>query len=69
VGVQYDANRDRFVVRWHEGGKKRCRRFKTEEDAAAFDATLVRTRGRPSEPTVPVLGRPPASRRGDGIYP
>jgi hypothetical protein len=42
VGVQYDSTRDRFVVRWLEGGSKRCRRFRTEDEAEAFDATLVR---------------------------
>jgi integrase len=69
VGVQYDPKRDRFVVRWHEDGKKRCRRFRTEEDAEAFDETLVRYRGRPSETSAPAVGRPPESHRGDGVYP
>ena len=36
--------------------------------AAAFDATLTRHRGRPSEPADPLIGRSPAPRRGDGIY-
>lgn len=40
MDVQFDANRNRFVVRWYEDGKKRCRRFETEEDAEAFDSTL-----------------------------
>ena len=44
MGVQYDSSRNRFVVRWYEDGKKRSRRFKTEEDADVFDATLIRTR-------------------------
>lgn len=68
MGVQYDAQRDRFVVRWTEDGKKRCRRFKTEEEAA-LDQTLARRRGRRSEPAVPILGRPPEPQRGDGVYP
>jgi hypothetical protein len=69
VGVLYDSKRDRFVVRWHEDGRKRCRRFKTEEEAEAFDETLLRSRGRPSESASPAFGRPPAPRRGDGVYP
>ena len=69
MGVQYDSKRDRFVVRWHEDGKKRCRRFQTEEEAEVFDETLLRSRGRPSDPAPRALGRPPTQRRGDGIYP
>jgi protein-disulfide isomerase/integrase len=68
VGVQYDSKRDRFVVRWQEDGKKRCRRFRTDEEAEAFDETLARHRGRPSEPAVAIVGRPPESQRGDGVY-
>jgi hypothetical protein len=68
VGVQFDSNRDRFIVRWYEDGKKRCRRFETEEDAEAFDATLIRSRGRPSEATTSAAGRTPGSGRGDGVY-
>jgi hypothetical protein len=69
VGVQFDSNRDRFIVRWYEDGKKRCRRFETEEDAEAFDATLIRSRGRPSEATTSAAGHTPESRRGDDVYP
>jgi hypothetical protein len=69
VGVQYDSKRDRFVVRWREDGSKRCRPFSTPEEAEAFDVTLHQRPGRPSVPAPPSVGRPPASSRGDGIYP
>jgi hypothetical protein len=40
MGVQYDSTRDRFVVRWVDDGKERCRRFKAEDDAAAAAAVF-----------------------------
>ena len=70
MGVQYDAGRQKFVVRWREQGRQRTRRFATEDEAAAFDATINRNgRGR-----LPELDRLPEPRqrdarlRGDGIY-
>jgi hypothetical protein len=41
VSVRFDPDRGKFVVRWRDGGGRRCRRFDTESDAIAFDAYLV----------------------------
>jgi integrase len=65
MSVHFDAARQRFVVRWNEGGKRRCRRFRTELEATAFDAqvnTVAATHDEfASEPLPPT--------RHDGIYP
>lgn len=72
MGVQYDPQRRKFVVRWHEDGRKRCRRFATETEAAEFDASLARLRGRPANPDlaghVAKLERRLAEARGEGVY-
>jgi hypothetical protein len=48
MGVQYDAGRRKFVVRWREDGWQCTRRFATDDEATAFDASIQRNgRGRP----------------------
>ena len=61
MSVHYEASRNRYVVRWREGGRNRSRRFPTIEAAEAFDEAL---RGTPTAAAIPV--EPVA--RGDGIY-
>ena len=41
MSVRFDPHRGRFVVRWWDGGKRRCQRFASESDAVAFDAALA----------------------------
>lgn len=64
MSVQYEQARERFVVRWREGGRQRNRRFPTEGEAIAFDSA------RRSESST-TLERVPTdvTSRGDGIYP
>jgi hypothetical protein len=38
MSVQFDSSRSRWVVRWSDGGRQRCRRFADEQAARAFDA-------------------------------
>lgn len=40
MSVRFDPEQDKFVVRWRDGGKRRCRQFDTESEAVAFDAGL-----------------------------
>jgi hypothetical protein len=40
MSIRFDPDRGKFVVRWWEGGKRRCRRFDSESDAVAFEAAL-----------------------------
>jgi hypothetical protein len=40
VSIHFDASRGRFVVRWKQDGRRRIRRFASEADAIAFDASL-----------------------------
>jgi hypothetical protein len=40
MSVQYDPSRKRFVVRWREDDKQRCRRFASQTDAEVFDAEV-----------------------------
>jgi Ser/Thr protein kinase RdoA (MazF antagonist) len=63
VSIHFDASRDRFVVRWKEDGRRRVRRFRSEADAIAFDASLLRPVRHP--PIAPAMPTPAA---GDGIY-
>jgi hypothetical protein len=63
MSIHFDASRDRFVVRWKDDGRRRVRRFLSEADAIAFDASLLRPMRRaPLDASVPT----PAA--GDGIY-
>ena len=41
MSIHFDASRDRFVVRWTEAGRRRVRRFRSEADAIARDASLL----------------------------
>ena len=61
MSVHYEASRNRYVVRWREGGRNRSRRFPTVEEAEALDAALRRT------PTTAAIAVAPFA-RGDGIY-
>lgn len=53
MSVQFDSNRNRWVVRWYEGERQRSRRFGDERAARDFDAEqrredgLVEAAGRP----------------------
>ena len=42
MSVQYDKRRDKYVVRWREGGRQRIRRFSTEAEARVFDDEIKR---------------------------
>jgi hypothetical protein len=78
MGVHYDANRRKHVVRWQDDGRRRSRRFESEAEAVAFAETLgTRLRGRPPStgiaPERDAVAQP-ASRLADrahrdGIYP
>jgi hypothetical protein len=63
MSIHFDASRDRFVVRWKQDGRRRVRRFRSEADAIAFDASL-RRRLRPA----PTAASIPSAAAGDGIY-
>jgi integrase len=56
MSVHYEPDRDRWAVRWRQAGRNRARRFTTEEQAEAFDASL-----HPPTPKVKPVG--------DGVYP
>ena len=38
MSVQFDQSRNRWVVRWYEDGRQRCRRFAVERTAREFEA-------------------------------
>jgi integrase len=61
VSVHFEAVRNRWVVRWREGGRNRSRSFRTAAAAEAFDDAVRR----PREIIVPE----PSSPNGDRIYP
>jgi integrase len=63
VSIHFDASRDRFVVRWKQDGRRRVRRFRSEADAIAFDASLLAPARRP-----PLAASVPTPAAGDGIY-
>ena len=63
MSIHFDASRDRFVVRWKQDGRRRVRRFRSEADAIAFDASLRR----PLRLT-PTAAPVPSAAAGDGIY-
>ena len=63
MSIHFDASRDRFVVRWKQDGRRRIRRFRSEADAIAFDAALLR----PLRPA-PIAASVPSAAAGDGIY-
>jgi integrase len=48
MSIRFDPDRGKFVVRWWDDGKRRCRRFDSESDAMAFEAVLG---GLPSQGT------------------
>ena len=50
MSIHFDASRDRFVVRWKQDGRRRVRRFRSEADAIAFDASLLSPARRPRLP-------------------
>jgi hypothetical protein len=39
MGVHYDASRRKYVVRWHDGGRRKARRVDSEPEAVAFGQT------------------------------
>lgn len=63
MSIHFDASRDRFVVRWKQDGRRRIQRFRSEADAIAFDASLLR----PIRPA-PIAASVPSAAAGDGIY-
>lgn len=63
MSIHFDASRDRFVVRWKQDGRRRVRRFHSESEAMAFDASLLR----PVHPR-PIPASVPPAAVGDGIY-
>lgn len=42
--MQWDEQRQRYVVRWREAGKQRTKRFTDRDDAILFEATIQRKR-------------------------
>jgi hypothetical protein len=62
MSVHYEKARDRYLVRWREGGRNRSSRFRTLEEAQAFDAT----HRRPS-PALPVVES--SATGSGGVYP
>jgi len=60
MSIHFDASRDRFVVRWKQDGRRRVRRFRSEADAIAFDASLLR----PLRPAPISASLPSAARDG-----
>jgi hypothetical protein len=63
MSIHFDASRDRFVVRWKQDGRRRVRRFHSESEAMAFDASLLR----PAHPR-PIAASVRPAAGGDGIY-
>jgi hypothetical protein len=62
MSVHYEADRRRFVVRWREDGRQRSKRFRHEQEAVDFDASVGG-----AEPAIdPPRATVPA---GDGVYP
>lgn len=59
MSVHYESHRQRYVVRWREEGRNRARRFRTDDQAEAFDAAM-----RSAPP--PQVAMPAAA--GDGIH-
>jgi hypothetical protein len=55
MSVHYEPDRRRWDVRWRAAGRHRAKRFATEAEARAFDASL-----RPPTPKVAPIG--------DGVY-
>jgi hypothetical protein len=41
MSVQFDSSRNRWVVRWYDGGRQRSRRFHDEQAARHFNADRV----------------------------
>jgi hypothetical protein len=62
MSVHDEKARDRYVVRWRESGRNRSSRFRTPEEAEAFDATHRRA--------APATAGVAASSAGSGgVYP
>lgn len=78
MGVHYDTERDRYVVRWRDDDRRRCCRFRTAEEAAEFEARLaLRSPGRPATDqqvlaeaaaSASKLGRDRPDEARDGVY-
>jgi len=80
VSVQFDSSRQRYMVRWHEGGRQRTKRFMTREEAVAFDAAIKASKASAGEgataPTVDGLAarleqleaQLAAGERHEGVY-
>jgi hypothetical protein len=64
VSVDFDSSKQRWRVRWREGGRQRSKRFRLEQDAVTFDASL--REGPPSPEPAPLPPRTQAG--GDGVY-
>jgi hypothetical protein len=62
--MHYDATRGKYTVRWAEDGRRRIRRFDTEEEAVEFEASVTM---RSDEPRGRAVATSELS-RGDGIY-
>ena len=59
MSIHFDASRGRFVVRWKQDGRRRVRRFRSEADAIAFEASLLRpARPTPTAPPAPATAPP-----------
>lgn len=42
--MQWDSDRNKWMVRWREAGRQRVKRFTLQGDAILFEATMVRRR-------------------------
>jgi hypothetical protein len=63
MSIHFDACRDRFVVRWKQDGRRRIRRFPTEAEAIAFDASLLKPVRRAA-----IADSVSSAHTGDGVY-
>jgi hypothetical protein len=75
MGVNYDASRDKYVVRWKADGRRRVRRFEGEFEAIALAESVARPAGKTASPFEHILDDAAARRvearltnRRDGIY-
>jgi hypothetical protein len=59
--IDYEQDRHRYRVRWREDGRYRSRRFKTQEEAERFAASISEP---PTGAPLDVAARP----GGDGVY-
>jgi integrase len=62
MSIDYEQDRQRYRVRWREDGRQRSRRFKTQEEAELFAASVTEP---PPKPASDEKADAPA---GDGVY-